>query len=103
MVEELSLIRQKCIEAVPELLKSRTWSVHKDEWRIQTYEIRLVHVLRAVERAHDESPFVIDCRGRFYQLDQGQITKTSHLWNLRLDLLSDQSAATVAFLYALLV
>ena len=55
--------------------------------------------MRAVEKAHIESPFVVDCSGRFYLLAQGEITATPHLWNLRQGLLTDQSVTTVVLQY----
>jgi hypothetical protein len=113
MANKLQVIREKCIEANPEIKSDLMecpecrLAVFWDGSRVlKQRPIRLADVLLAI----GNMLIVVDAEGNFYRLKMmlnwkvPRITKDSHLgkWNLRADDLSQQSPETVDFIYSLL-
>lgn len=109
--ERLAAIRQKCIEANPNITKEGvavtfTGNVATDA-KLVSRPIRLADVLLAIEAEHkfnsNPEPAIaakIDLVTNVYR--QGVLLHERY-WNLRADDLEQQSDETIAFLHSLLV
>jgi hypothetical protein len=89
----LDLIRQKCIEANPEIMATRNCTHPNCQYAEHTFSgrsIRLADVLLAI--------FEADAEERADELIHGSVK----VWNLRKDHLNEQSEETIDFLADLL-
>jgi len=92
--KNLELIRQKCIEANPEI-ESRTFQFQN--LHIHDQHIRLADVLLAIKQKEDGlTPVIL---GDIFWGEEGRMDTT---WNLHKDDLNEQSEETINFIVELL-
>lgn len=106
---KLELIKQKCIEANPEIVINENAQLikfdHSVEYFVQTRPITLADVLMAIdkkiinERGVRHTQYMINTQGQL--AEYGILGKILMSWNLK-EPLENQSEDTINFLYELL-
>ena len=110
MNEKLELIRQKCIEANPEILETLSLSENAEIIHTRTISrpIRLADVLLAMNKLEHDGSYIISAAGIFahFKAEGARIDKALRIlecsWNLRKDDLNEQPKETINFLAGLL-
>jgi len=115
MNQNLDLIRQKCIEANPEIDERRQVPCPEGmigcatfHYEIKTRPIRLADVLLAMNKLEHDGSYIISAAGIFahFKAEGARIDKALRIlecsWNLRKDDLNEQPKETINFLAGLL-